>query len=134
MTRNPYARWAAMFCSVLAAGLALSAAPALAQARAGELVSTFCGSGMVSACGTEPIAPTCEFEISITRDPSSLIGISIGITKCTYHGYKTIYKDYRAGGAAGACIAYPRTPGDATSRERQGYDEEVDYGDENSEC
>lgn len=133
MSRNPYARWAAMFCSILAVGLAVSASPAIAQTKAGELVSTFCGAGMVSACGSEPIAPTCEYEFSITKDPNSLIGITISLTKCTYHGYKTIYKDYKAGGAAGACVAYPRTPADATSRAQQGYDEEVDYGSD-AEC
>ncbi|MCA0377295.1 MAG: hypothetical protein LCH84_16755 [Gemmatimonadetes bacterium] len=132
MHSTPFSRLAAAVCGALAVGLALHAAPAVAQSSSQELVSTFCGSGMVNECGTEPTNKTCEFEISVTKDPASTIGISISFTKCTYHGERKVYKDYYRGGAAGACIKYPRTPADATATGGRDEDQELEYLD--GEC
>lgn len=123
MTRNPYARWAATFCSVLVVGLALHATPAFALDGGDDLVNTFCGSGMVNECGEKGINETCEWEFSVSKDPGSAFGISISVRKCTFGGYMKIYKDYRAGKSAGACIQYPRTPADATATGGRGGDD-----------
>jgi hypothetical protein len=133
MTRNSYARWAAMFCSVLVVGLALNATPAFAL-EDDDLVNTFCGAGMVNECGRQGINETCEWEFSISKEPGSMFGITISIRKCTFGGYMTIYKDYRRGASAGACIQYPRTPADATATGgRAGHDGEFTYEPEYAE-
>ncbi len=58
-----------------------------------EIVSTPCGAGTITPCGTEKIQK-CEWRFGISYDPFAKGGsFSIGTYECKEFGYKTLYKD-----------------------------------------
>lgn len=106
-------RLATAVALVLVSAASFAIAPVGAQAAQGDLISTACGGGFLTKCGTEPTVPTCEFSISFNKDAGSLFGISLSFSKCTYHGSRDVFKDFYRGQTAGACVVHPpRVPSD----------------------
>ncbi|MBL0940516.1 MAG: hypothetical protein IBJ03_16595 [Gemmatimonadaceae bacterium] len=115
-------RIAAAVALVLTAAASFAVSPIGAQAAEGDIVSTACQSGTVNECGSEPTQKSCSFEFSFNKNPGSIFGFSISFSNCTYAGERKLYKDFRRGQSAGACVAHPVVPADNT-RTPDEYDE-----------
>lgn len=101
----------------LSAGLAFTAVGAQPKAPATEVVSTTCGAGTLTKCGTRAMDVTCGFSIGVTPLPGlPFPGISVSKTNCTAMGSIDVFKDnHRSAGGApfSVCTVPPKFPTDA---------------------
>jgi hypothetical protein len=104
----------------LVAGLVLAVSDVVAQTRpttesAPTLVTTQCGYGQLSVCGTEPVALKCTYSFSLTGDKNGSFGFNFGGWVCTGGGTQNRYKDFDTRTATGTCVVVRRPAADATS-------------------
>ena len=74
-------------------GLAVVGVSTAEAAEEGPVISTTCGAGTLTECGTKAIE-TCDIEFSVTLDPTDKnFGITFKRTNCRSTGTVTLYKD-----------------------------------------
>ena len=95
-TRTRAAGWWAKLAVGLAtaflASTMVGVATAAAEEMGGDVISTECGAGTITACGSKPYE-TCDWVFDISFDRTTGFHIKIGRTECKVTGSIPIYKD-----------------------------------------
>lgn len=100
MQRIP--RLAATVCGLLLALVAVDVSVAYAD-DGDPVISTTCGAGTVTACGTKPIV-TCDWVVDIGFGADRVFHLKLGKTNCVVTGHVPIYKDLKENSSlSGAC-------------------------------
>lgn len=119
----------------LVAGLVLAVTDVVAQTRptteGPTLVTTQCGFGQLSVCGTETVAQKCTYTFSVTGDKSGSFGFNFGGWVCTGGGTQNRYKDFDKNTATGTCVVVRRPAADATGTIRP--EDDAEWFDDGSE-
>jgi hypothetical protein len=97
------------------------------------LVSTQCGYGQITVCGTEVIGQQCSYVFGLTGDKNGAFGFNFGGMVCTSGGTQNRYKDFDSKTATGTCVIVRRPPADATGTTPP-EDEGDWYDDGTEEC
>lgn len=110
----------------LIAGLVFAVTDVIAQQQpttstgGPALVSTACGAGQLTVCGTEPVAEHCTYVFGVNVSKvGGTFGFNFGGMQCTGGGTQNRYKDYDPNRATGTCIVTRRPPADATGTGRE---------------
>jgi hypothetical protein len=123
----------------LVAGLALAVSDVVAQTLpttttdGPTLVTTQCGYGQVTVCGTETVAQKCTYSFSVTGSKDGSFGFNFGGWVCTGGGTQNRYKDFDSKTATGTCVIVRRAPADGTATSPP-EDEEGWYDDGGESC
>ncbi|MES2524343.1 MAG: hypothetical protein V4617_16715 [Gemmatimonadota bacterium] len=109
----------------LVAGLAMAVSDAVGQtATVGPtLVTTTCGQGQLTVCGTEPVGQLCSYEFGFTGGKGAF-GFNFGGWECTAGGTQNRYKDFDSSKSSGVCVVirYPVPDATAVSKDDEGDD------------
>ena len=121
----------------LVAGVVLAVSDVIAQQAPTTTTSTFvttqCGFGQVTVCGTEPVGQICTYVFGATADKDGNFGFNFGGMKCTSGGTQNRYKDFNTNTATGTCVIVRRPPADNTGTRPPG-DEEYPIDEGGGSC
>ena len=103
----------------LVAGLVLAVSDVVAQTQpntdgSNTLVTTQCGFGQLTVCGTEVVAQRCTYVFGFTGDKNGAFGFNFGGIVCTGGGTQNRYKDFNTNTSTGTCVVVRRPPADAS--------------------
>ena len=79
-----------------------------------RLVTTQCGFGQETGCGTKNIGQQCVYVFDLQGDRSGAFGFNFGGYRCSGGTTMTVYKDFDPSRASGTCVILRYPPTDAT--------------------